>query len=106
MIEKDDFCGVCVVGSATSRVADSTKSLPSRGVNVWLTRMFAIIASLVSADESVPLFGSTKSRNGLVTDAKIAILTNNNNQCCTGSTSAKDWGNWARLSEHRPQPQS
>ena len=56
MIEKDDFCGVCVVGPATSRAADSTKGLPSRGVNVWLSRIFAIdIASLVSADDSVPL---------------------------------------------------
>lgn len=31
------------------------KGLPSRGVKVWLTRNFAVIASLVSANESVPL---------------------------------------------------
>ena len=55
VIEKDNFCGVCDIGPATSRAADSTKGLPSRGVTVCLTRVFAIIVSLVSADESVPL---------------------------------------------------
>ena len=57
MVEKDQFGSLCIVGPATSRAADSTKGLPSRGVNAWVTRIFAIIASLVSVDELVPLLG-------------------------------------------------